>query len=306
MALFIYILPLLVSNIGDFGDTVKGQAARGRGRGNQYNAAEYHNEAALLLIPFFNPVTIANMQFNYKTTALLAVDIQNDFCPAYTGKDGREYPMGALAVNRANEIIDLFNKMAEKVRQNGGKVLATQDWHPSDHISFAASHPDAKAGDIITVPVSENAIQDLFRNFPHLHDPVPDSIQQVLWPVHCVQNTQGAAFHDELNVQLIDFVFRKGHRKNIDSYSAFFENDRCTPTDLYGYLKEQSIDTLLIGGLATDYCVFYSVMDSLRLGFKTYVINDACMGIDIPAGSIKKAIAAMEERGAVFVSAADI
>ncbi|MDR0497899.1 MAG: bifunctional nicotinamidase/pyrazinamidase [Treponema sp.] len=224
------------------------------------------------------------MNIGYKTTALLAVDIQNDFCPAYTDKSGREYPAGALPVSRGQEVIDPLNSLAEIIHRRGGKVMATQDWHPSDHISFASFHIGKKAGDTIIVP---------------------PAIQQTLWPDHCIQNTEGAAFHSELNIKLIDMVFRKGCRQNIDSYSAFFENDRCTPTDLNGYLKEQGIDTLLVGGLALDYCVLYSVVDSLRLGYKTFVIKEACMGIDIPAGSINNAVDQMKELGAVFVSVSD-
>jgi nicotinamidase/pyrazinamidase len=245
------------------------------------------------------------MEINYKQTALLAVDIQNDFCPAYTGKNGKVYPKGALAIERGDAIIAPLNSLAKKVKEKGGKVLATQDWHPPNHISFAASHPDNKLGDIILVPVSEDAVETFLRDFPQLTDPIPGAMHQVLWPTHCQQNTEGAAFHEQFNASVIDFVFRKGYHKDIDSYSAFFENDRCTPTDLYGYLKEQKITTVLIGGLATDYCVYYSVIDSLRLGFTTYCISDACAGIDIPKGSLDRAVKFMKERGAVFLSVSD-
>ena len=245
------------------------------------------------------------MNIDYQTTALLEVDIQNDFCPAYTGRDGKEHPAGALAVKRGHETIAPLNKLAKIIHENGGKVLATQDWHPSGHISFASSHKDKKIGETIIIPISEKAEEAFYKQFPDLNDPVPAAMQQILWPVHCVQNTPGAAFHDELDTGFIDFVFRKGYHKKIDSYSAFFENDRCTPTDLYGYLKEQNIDTLVIGGLATDYCVFYSVIDAIRLGFKVIAAQDACMGINMPAGSVKKAVKIMKERGASFVSSAD-
>ena len=245
------------------------------------------------------------MKIDYKTTALLEVDIQNDFCPAYTGKKGIEHPMGALAVNRGHECIPSLNKLAKTVHKNGGKVLATQDWHPAGHISFASSHKGKKIGEIIIIPVSDKTVETFTKKFPELTDPVPAAMQQVLWPVHCVQDTHGAAFHEELDTSLIDFVFRKGYRKKIDSYSAFFENDRCTPTDLYAYLKEQGINTIIIGGLATDYCVLYSVIDALRLGFKVFVVEDASKGIDMPLGSIDKAITAMKERGAIFLSARD-
>jgi nicotinamidase/pyrazinamidase len=242
---------------------------------------------------------------NYEKTALLAVDIQNDFCPAYTGKDGKEHPTGALAVSHGDEVLGPLNRMAAKVHKEGGKVLATQDWHPANHISFASSHKGQKIGDIILVPVSDEAVKNCMEQFPQLKDPIPAAMQQILWPVHCLQDSDGAAFHDGLDTSYIDFVFRKGYHKTIDSYSAFFENDRCTPTDLYGYLKEQGIDTLFIGGLAMDYCVFYSVIDSLRLGFKTYIIGNASMGIDSPAGSLEKAIVTMKERGALFCSTAE-
>jgi nicotinamidase/pyrazinamidase len=246
------------------------------------------------------------MKIDYKITALLEIDIQNDFCPAYTGKDGKEHSAGALSVSRGNEIIGPLNKTAQMIHKHGGKVLATQDWHPKDHVSFAASHKNKKTGDTIIIPIPEETIETFNKQFPELTDPIPAATQQILWPVHCVQNTIGAAFHDELDTSLIDFVFRKGFRKNIDSYSAFFENDRCTPTDLYAYLKKQKIKTLIIGGLATDYCVFYTVIDALRLGFDTVMLEDACMGIDMPAGSINNAIKSMKERGALFSTTADL
>jgi len=246
------------------------------------------------------------MKLDYSKAALLLIDIQNDFCPAYTGKDGREYPKGAMAIKRADEIIDNINNIAAIFKQKRAKILATQDWHPSAHVSFASSHPGKMPGDVIYVPVSEDAVNAFHEKFPQINDPIPAAMQQVLWPDHCVQYTKGAAFHDRLNTSEIDFVFRKGYYKNIDSYSGFFENDRCTLTDLYGYLKENSITTLFITGLATDYCVLYSTVDSLRLGFKTFVVRDACKGINSPAGSIQKAIAIMEDRGALFVSTADL
>ncbi|MCL1815395.1 MAG: nicotinamidase [Treponema sp.] len=246
------------------------------------------------------------MKFDYKTTALLAVDIQNDFCPAYTGKDGKEHPEGALAVKGANEIIAPLNSLAKKIHKKGGKVLLTQDWHPAGHISFADSHRGKKNGDIIIISIPEETVDAFYEKFPGLTDPIPAAMQQILWPVHCLQDSEGASFHDKLDTTIVDFVFRKGYHKNIDSYSGFFENDRCTPTDLSGYLKEQSIATLLVGGIATDYCVLHTAIDALRLGFKTYVISDACMGIDTPAGSINKAAAVMKQRGAIFVSTKDI
>ena len=246
------------------------------------------------------------MEIDYTTAALLAVDVQNDFCPAYTGKDGNARPQGALAVKGGDTVTGPLNWAAGRLRREGGKVLATQDWHPAGHVSFASSHKGKKAGDVITLPVPDDIIEDFKRLFPALTDPIPEQTQQMLWPDHCVQDTEGAAFHESLDLTLIDRVFRKGCRENVDSYSAFFENDRCTPTELYGCLRELGVQTLLVGGLATDYCVFYSVIDSLRLGFNTFVIVNACMGIDVPAGSVKEALAVMEQRGAFLISSADI
>jgi nicotinamidase/pyrazinamidase len=246
------------------------------------------------------------MRLDFSKTALIAVDIQNDFCPAYTGKDGKEHPAGSLSVIHGDAVIAPLNDLAELVSKKGGKVLASQDWHPANHISFASSHRGHKIGDIILLQVSDQAIAAFYEQYPDLKDPIPAAIQQVLWPVHCVQNTEGAAFHDALKTEYIDFVFRKGFHKNIDSYSTFFENDRCTPTDLYVYLKKFPIDTLIIGGLATDYCVFYSVMDSLRLGYKTLVLSDAVAGVDLPIGSVNNAIKTMKSAGAVFVSSKDL
>ncbi|MDR2470854.1 MAG: nicotinamidase [Treponema sp.] len=242
----------------------------------------------------------------YGKAALLAVDIQNDFCPPYTGTDGSKRPGGALAVAGGGEIIAPINRMAEMIRRGGGQALATQDWHPAGHISFAATHRGKKPGDLIIIPVPDEPIERFAKEFPGLTDPIPGAVQQILWPVHCLQNSPGAAFHDELDRSLIDFVFRKGWRKNIDSYSAFFENDRCTPTDLHGYLGEKGIETLYIAGLALDYCVFYSVVDALRLGYKTFCVAGASRGIDIPAGSLKNALAVMKDRGAEFAEATDI
>ncbi|MDR2210151.1 MAG: nicotinamidase [Spirochaetaceae bacterium] len=245
------------------------------------------------------------MNIDYTKTALLEVDIQNDFCPAYIGKNNTKYPAGALAVADGDKVIDPLNTLAKKIRPMGAKVLATQDWHPENHISFAASHGDKKAGDFIILPVSEKAVTGFTKQFPALTDPIPGAMQQILWPVHCLQNSPGAAFHERLDTSLIDFVFRKGYRKNIDSYSAFFENDRCTPTDLYGYLSGHGIRALIIGGLALDYCVFFSVIDALRLGFETHVIMETCAGIDVPAGSVERAVNTMKEKGAVFNSIGD-
>jgi nicotinamidase/pyrazinamidase len=246
------------------------------------------------------------MYLDFSRTAFIAVDIQNDFCPAYTGKDGKEHPAGALSVAHSETVIEPINTLAEQISRKGGKVLASQDWHPENHVSFAASHKDKKINDIILLSVSDEAITRFTEKFPELKDPIPAAVQQMLWPVHCVQNTEGAAFHDNLKTEYIDFVFRKGFRKNIDSYSTFFENDRCTPTDLHGYLSGLPINTLIICGLASDYCVFYSAMDSVRLGYTTLVVSDAIAGVDIPKGSIANAIKTMKSAGITFADSKDL
>jgi nicotinamidase/pyrazinamidase len=228
------------------------------------------------------------MLIDPKKTALIEVDVQNDFCPAYTGADGRKRPAGALAVPGGDAVIAPLNAAAAFVAAGGGLVIASQDWHPADHVSFAASHAGRNAGEVITVPAAGG------------------EIAQMLWPVHCVRESAGAAFHDALDTALVNCVIRKGQRRELDSYSVFFENDRHTLTELAGYLANFSLDTLIFGGLATDYCVFYSVMDSLRLGYKTAVLSDAVAGVNLPAGSVDRAIKAMKDGGALFLSSQEL
>jgi len=179
---------------------------------------------------------------------LIIVDVQNDFCPG-----------GALAVPRGDEIIPIVNGLAARFRN----VVLTQDWHPRGHSSFASSHPGTKPYDTITAPYGP----------------------QVLWPDHCVQDTPGAAFHPTLRAPHAALVLRKGFRRAIDSYSAFYENDRETPTGLTGYLRERGLTRLFLAGLAFDFCVRYSAEDARREDFDAFVIEDACRGIDI-AGSV--------------------
>lgn len=178
------------------------------------------------------------------TEALIIIDVQNDFCPG-----------GALAVAGGDEIIPRINALMDDFAV---KVL-TQDWHPADHSSFAANHPGAAPFSLIQMPYGP----------------------QVLWPVHCVQGTGGAAFHQGLRTDPADLVIRKGFRAAIDSYSAFFENDHKTPTGLDGYLKSRGVTDLTFVGLATDFCVAYSAIDAARLGFGTTVLEGACRGIDL-------------------------
>jgi nicotinamidase/pyrazinamidase len=176
--------------------------------------------------------------------ALIIVDVQNDFCPG-----------GALAVPRGDEIIAAVNSLAARFRN----VVLTQDWHPPRHASFASSHPGKRP----------------FETIAASYGP------QVLWPDHCVQGTEGAEFHPALRIPHAALVLRKGFDPAIDSYSAFYENDRKTPTGLVGYLRERGLTRLFFAGLAFDFCVRYSAEDARRVGFDAFVIEDACRGIDL-------------------------
>ena len=191
--------------------------------------------------------------------ALIVIDVQNDFCPG-----------GALAVAGGDEVVDPINVLMERF----GTVILTQDWHPADHASFAANHPGAEVFSEVQMPYGP----------------------QTLWPVHCVQGSDGAAFHPGLHLDRAHLVIRKGFRSAIDSYSAFFENDRETPTGLAGYLRERGISRLVMAGLATDYCVAYSALDARAHGFEVEVRLDACRGIHLN-GSMEAQLAAMRAAG---------
>jgi nicotinamidase/pyrazinamidase len=195
-------------------------------------------------------------------TALIVIDIQNDFCPG-----------GALAVAGGDAIVPRVNAM---MADHPVRVL-TQDWHPAGHASFAASHPGAAPFSLTAMPYGP----------------------QVLWPVHCVQGTPGAAFHADLRTDPADLIIRKGFRPAIDSYSAFFENDRTTPTGLEGYLRSRGVAGLTLVGLATDYCVAYSALDARRLGFAVTVDLAACRAIDLN-GSLADAIGQMRAAGVML------
>jgi nicotinamidase/pyrazinamidase len=214
--------------------------------------------------------------------ALIEIDVQNDFCPAYTASGG-DKPPGALAVDRGDEVIGPLNALASRFAEAGGRVVATQDWHPPGHVSFASSHPGKKAGETPDLPPG-----------------------QVLWPDHCVRGSEGAGFHEALDLRPVTLILRKGYRKNLDSYSAFFENDRTTPTGLDGFLRGLAVRAVYIGGLATDYCVLYSALDAVRLGYKTAVIADAIRGVGYPQGSAERALARMEEEGILLVNSGDL
>jgi len=175
---------------------------------------------------------------------LLVVDIQNDFCPG-----------GGLAVPHGNEVVPLINTLAAKFAH----VVLTQDWHPRGHLSFASSHAGKKPYQTIEV---------LYGT-------------QILWPDHCVQGTIGAAFRDDLHIPHAELVLRKGYHREIDSYSAFYENDRKTATGLAGYLRERGFTRVFLAGLAFDFCVRYSAEDACREGFEAVVFEDACRSIDV-------------------------
>jgi len=196
---------------------------------------------------------------------LLVIDVQNDFCPG-----------GSLAVPAGDEIVPLVNRLAGRFQH----VVLTQDWHPAGHSSFASAHPGRKPFDVVD-----------FSYGP-----------QVLWPDHCVQETIGAEFHAGLKVPHIELIIRKGYRHAIDSYSAYFENDRNTPTGLAGYLRERGLTRVFLVGLAFDFCVRYSAEDGHRCGFEVLVIEDATRGIDLD-GSVDAARRALAERSIPLISA---
>ena len=190
--------------------------------------------------------------------ALIVIDVQNDFCPD-----------GALAVPEGDAVVPLINAMMPDF----GAVILTQDWHPAGHSSFASSHAGMEPYGMTDMPYGP----------------------QVLWPDHCVQGTDGAAFHPGLRTDG-DLIIRKGFNPAIDSYSAFFENDRTTPTGLEGYLRTRGIDRLTLAGLATDFCVNFSAVDAARLGFDVTVRMDACRAIDLD-GSLAAAVEGMKAAG---------
>jgi nicotinamidase/pyrazinamidase len=198
---------------------------------------------------------------------LIIIDVQNDFMPG-----------GALAVSHGDEIVPIINEM----QQHFDLVIATQDWHPENHSSFAKNHPGGKEFDVIDLNGQE----------------------QVLWPVHCVQNTTGADFHPELDTTKIEAIFRKGTDAEIDSYSGFFDNAHKKSTGLAGYLKEKGAHELYFCGLAADFCVFYSILDALGEGFSAYLIEDSTRAIDPEKfGEAKKSIL---EKGGRIIKASEI
>ena len=175
---------------------------------------------------------------------LLVVDVQNDFCP-----------QGRLAVPRGDEVVPIVNRLASRFEH----VVLTQDWHPPGHLSFASTHSGRRPYETIEASYGS----------------------QILWPDHCVQGTQGAELRDDLEIAHAQLVLRKGYHREIDSYSAFYENDRTTPTGLAGYLRERGLTRVFLAGLALDFCVRYSAEDAHRCGFEVVVVAEACRGIDV-------------------------
>ena len=200
---------------------------------------------------------------------LLLIDLQNDFCPG-----------GALAVDEGNLLIPIANTLMPKF----DLVLATQDWHPATHGSFAANHPWRKPGQVIDL----------------------NGLSQVLWPIHCVQESFGAEFVKDLNTACIHKVFVKGTDPEIDSYSGFFDNGHRKATGLGDYLKAQGVTELWVMGIATDYCVKFTVLDALELGFKVNLIEDACRGVNLQAGDVTQAVNDMQSKGANLIASQDI
>ncbi|MGQ9615400.1 MAG: bifunctional nicotinamidase/pyrazinamidase [Spirochaetota bacterium] len=201
--------------------------------------------------------------------ALVIIDVQVDFCPG-----------GKLAVAKGDSIIPVINSISGKFPC----VVATQDWHPIGHVSFASSHGGKKPFDRVII----------------------DGIEQVLWPEHCVQGTGGADFHPALDTRSVRLILRKGTNPALDSYSAFFENDRKTSTGLEYYLQGLGYSDVFLCGLATDVCVFYTALDALKIGFRTFLIEDGSVGVDVPPGSVGRAKSEMAERGVLIISSSEL
>ncbi|MHA1821518.1 MAG: bifunctional nicotinamidase/pyrazinamidase [Promethearchaeota archaeon] len=205
-----------------------------------------------------------------RDSALIVVDMQYDFLPN-----------GALAVPKGDEIIKPINEFLKVFNDKQGTIIFTQDWHPKDHLSFAENHEGKKAGDPIQTK----------------------GLGPVLWPAHCVQGGPGAEIHKDLDTNLGDLILRKGTNPEIDSYSAFFENDGETRTGLSGYLKDRGIKKIFVCGLALDYCCYYTAKDAKREGFDVIFLEDLTRGIDIPENNIKNAKDDMEKLGIKIINA---
>ena len=200
--------------------------------------------------------------------ALLIIDVQSDFCPG-----------GALTVSEGDAVIPVIHRVALRFQH----VILTQDWHPMGHTSFASSHPGRHPFETIELPYGP----------------------QTLWPDHCIQGTPGAEFHPALHLPQAELILRKGFRREIDSYSAFFENDRATPTGLAGYLEERNLNRVFLAGLAYDFCVGYSALDARRLGLEAVILRDACSAIDLN-GSVVKIEAQFAAAGVALAECAQV
>jgi nicotinamidase/pyrazinamidase len=208
------------------------------------------------------------IKIDQKTDVLVAIDVQNDFCPG-----------GALAVADGDAVVPAINSLSP----NFDHMIATQDWHPPGHLSFAGSHTERRPFETVEVAYGP----------------------QTLWPDHCVQGTAGAEIHPALDLTATELILRKGFRKHIDSYSAFFENDKTTHTGLAGYLRDRGLKRIFLTGLATDYCVAYSALDAIKEGFQAFVILDACRAIDLE-GSLEAMTAKMKAAGVSIIVSGDL
>jgi len=197
--------------------------------------------------------------------ALILVDIQNDFIPG-----------GSLAVKDGDAVVPVANKLQDQF----DFIVATQDWHPANHGSFAENHEDRKIGEVIKL----------------------SGLPQILWPVHCVQKSEGSKFHPKLSLNKVSKIFLKGTNPEIDSYSGFYDNGHRKSTGLADYLKENNITAVYICGLATDYCVKFTALDAQTEGFETFVIEDACRGVNLNPGDVENALQEMEAKGCTIIN----
>ncbi len=209
------------------------------------------------------------MKMNLKNSALLIVDVQNDFLPG-----------GALAVDHGDKIVPVINGLQEQF----DFIVATQDFHPADHGSFAANHADKSEGEMIDL----------------------NGLQQILWPIHCVQGTEGAEFHEELNPVRWKAIFQKGKNPEVDSYSGFFDNARRGDTGLGDFLQNEGIMTVFVTGLAQDYCVKFTALDAVSLGFKTYLITDATKAVNLNPEDGEMALYEMKSAGVKLIDSTAI
>lgn len=228
----------------------------------------------MLLLAFPYVVLYINcMGIIASNAALLIIDVQQDFCSG-----------GSLAVPEGEQIIPVINSISSRFK----KVIATQDWHPPGHVSFASVHPGKRPFDDIHLPADG-----------------PSAVQ-TLWPDHCVAGSPGAGFHPDLDLTSVDLILRKGSGQNLDSYSAFFENDRKTATGLVHYLAGLGISEVVLTGLAADVCVYYSAVDAVNLGLSTSVVMDGVKGIDTPRGTLNHRLEEMKHMGVVILASGEL